>query len=192
MFKRQSQVYTLEEYLALEAQAEYKSEYFQGEIFAMAGGSYNHNVIAGNLYAALHQFLAPKDCTAFTGDMRILVKKRELYTYPDVLVVCGRPKFASGRTDTLTNPMIIVEVLSKSTQAYDRGQKFEFYRSIDTFADYVLIDQERVHIEYFHKFKDGRWVLTELTTPDATLTLETIDFAIPLHQIYHKADWFIH
>jgi Uma2 family endonuclease len=189
MFQRQTEFYTPEEYLALEEKADYKSEYYNGEIFAMAGGSYNHNVIAGNLYAALNQFVESKPCTAFTSDMRLFVEEAELYTYPDVMVVCGRPQFAQNRIDTLTNPIVIVEVLSRSTRGYDRGQKFEFYRTIETFEDYVLIDQDRVHIEYFHKLADGRWILAVFNTLEATLTIESIDFEIPLSRIYHKVDW---
>jgi Uma2 family endonuclease len=189
MFQRQTEYCSPEEYLALEEKADYKSEYYNGEIFAMAGGSYNHNVIAGNLYAALNQFVESKACTAFTSDMRLLVEEAELYTYPDVMVVCGRPQFVKNRIDTITNPIVIVEVLSRSTRGYDRGQKFEFYRTIETFEDYVLIDQDRVQIEYFHKLADGRWILAVFNTLEATLTIESIDFEIPLSRIYHKVDW---
>lgn len=190
MLKKQLTFYTPEEYLALEEKADYKSEYFNGEIFAMAGGSYNHNVIAGNINAALNQYAESKPSVAFTSDMRVLVKANGLYTYPDAMLVCGQVEFAEGRNDRLTNPLIIVEVLSKSTRDYDRGFKFESYRLIETLQDYLLIDQERVHVEYFHKLEDGRWVLIETNLPEAELTLQAINFTLPISHIYHKVEWF--
>lgn len=190
MFQKQPDFYTPEEYLALEEQVDYKSGYYQGEIFAMAGGSYNHNVITGNLYAVLNRFFESKSCTAFTSDMRLLVPQNELYTYPDVMVICGQPLFVKNRTDTVTNPIFIAEVLSKSTRDYDRGFKFESYRTIETFEDYLLIDQDRVHLEYFHKLEDGRWVLTDFNTADVSLRIESLELEIPISRIYNKVDWF--
>ena len=190
MFQKQSNYFTSAEYLALEEAADYKSEYYRGEIFAMAGGSYNHNMIAGNLYAALNQFVASRSCFAFTSDMKLFVEQYDLYTYPDAMVICGQIHFAKNRTDTVTNPKILIEVLSKSTQDYDRGLKFEAYRSLKSCQDYILIDQERVHLEYYHKLPDNRWALTEFKTAEASLTIESLDFEIPISQIYHKVDWF--
>jgi len=178
------------EYLAIERAAEAKSEYYDGEIFAMAGGSYNHNVISGNINAALNQFVQSKPCVTFTSDMRLTVKANGLYTYPDAMVVCGQVEFAEGRNDTLTNSVVIVEVLSKSTRDYDRGFKFEAYRMIESLQDYLLIDQARIHAEYFHKLEDGRWVLIETNLPEATLTIQALDFTIPISRIYQKVDWF--
>lgn len=190
MFQRRKRTYTPEEYLASEEKADYKSEYYDGEIFAMAGGSYNHNIITGNIYAALHQFLAAKPCTVFTSDMRLLVEQNGLYTYPDVMVICGQARFVPNRTDTIANPVFIAEVLSKSTQEYDRGFKFESYRSLDSFQDYLLIDQERIHLEYYHKQADDQWLLTELKSTAQTLNIRSISFEIPISQIYQKVDWF--
>ncbi len=190
MLQKQITFYTPEEYLALEEKADYKSEYFNGEIFAMAGGSYNHNVIAGNINAALNQFAGSKPCVAFTSDMRVLVKANSLYTYPDAMLVYGPVEFAEARNDTITNPLVIVEVLSNSTRDYDRGFKFESYRLIETLQDYLLIDQERVHVEYFHKLEDGRWVLIETNLPEVTLTLQAINFSVAVNRIYQKVDWF--
>ena len=190
MFQRQPDFYTPEEYLALEEKADGKSEYYQGEIFAMAGGSYNRNVIAGNFYSGLNQSLQARPCVAFTSDMRLFVEQVDLYTYPDVMVVCGQPQFIKGRTDTVTNPLVIVEVLSNSTQDYDRGLKFEFYRTLDSLRNFLLIDQHRVHVEYFHKLEDGRWVLVEFKNAEKTITIESIGIEIPIARIYHKVDWF--
>lgn len=190
MLQKRVTFFTPEEYLSLEEKADHKSEYFNGEIFAMAGGSYNHNVIVSNVNAALNQFAESKPCVAFTSDMRVLVKANGLYTYPDTMLVCGQIEFAEARNDTITNPLVIVEVLSKSTRDYDRGFKFESYRLIETLQDYLLIDQERVHVEYFYKLEDGRWVLIETNLPETTLTLQAINFPLPVNRIYQKVDWF--
>ena len=189
MVAKPQKYYSPEEYLALEEMADYRSEYYRGEIFAMAGGSANHNRIAGNLVIALQAALEGKPCETFVTDMRVLVKKNGLYTYPDVMVVCGRLEFVEGREDTMTNPVVIVEVLSKSTQDYDRGGKFQLYRAIDSLRDYVLIDQARVHIEYFHKLEDGRWLLTEFNEIEAMLKLESVDVEIPLSRVYQRVEW---
>jgi Uma2 family endonuclease len=189
MVAKPQKFYSPEEYLALEETAEYRSEYYQGEIFAMAGGSANHNRIVKNLLIALDAALEAKSCEAFITEMRLHIKKNGLYTYPDVMVVCGKLMFVKGRSDTLTNPVMIVEVLSDSTQAYDRGAKFELYRAIETLQDYILIDQDRVHLEYFHKWKDGRWVLTEFNDLEAVLHLESVAVEIPLSQIYQRVEW---
>jgi Uma2 family endonuclease len=186
---RREKFYTPDEYLALEERADYKSEYYQGVIYAIAGGSLNHNRIVGGIYALLHTGLRSTPCEAFNSDMRLLVKANGLYTYPDAMVVCGRPELAAGRTDTLTNPVVIVEVLSKTTADYDRGGKFELYRALPSLMDYVMIHQDRVHIEYQHKQSDGRWVLTELTHADEILTLASIQLEIPVRLIYERADW---
>lgn len=191
MLQKQNRYYTPTEYLALEDNAEHKSEYFQGEIFAMAGGSTNHNIIAGNIYALLNQLLTAEPCIAFTGDVKILVKPNGLYTYPDAMVVCGELEYAENRTDTITNPLVIVEVLSKSTREYDRGKKFELYRAIESFQDYILVDQERIYLEHYHKIEDGRWLLTIYHHPDSELTIPTLKIELPINRIYHKVDWSI-
>jgi Uma2 family endonuclease len=181
--------YTPEEYLAMEEEASYKSEYYDGEIFALAGASFNHNRIATNLVVALENAFSDKPCMAFTNDMRLLVEEHELYTYPDVMVLCDNPEFVKDRDDTIKNPILIAEVLSESTKDYDRGQKFEFYRSIKTLKDYILIDQSRVHIEYFHKIESGKWLMKEITDIDETLTLKSIDLEVPIEDIYNKVNW---
>ena len=186
---RREEFYTPEEYLALEETADSKSEYYQGVIYAMAGGSLTHNRIVGTIYALLHTGVRSTCCEAFNSDMRLLVKANGLYTYPDAMVVCGRPELAPGRTDTLTNPVVIVEVLSKATADYDRGGKFELYRALPTLRDYVMIHQDRVYIEYQHKQADGRWVLTELTQADEILTIASIQLDILVRMIYERMDW---
>jgi Uma2 family endonuclease len=189
MLQPKEKYYTPQEYLAVEEEAGYKSEYFQGEIFAMSGGSANHNRISGNLYITLETAFEGKPCEAFITGMRLLVSENGLYTYPDIMVVCGELDFVEGRDDTVTNPVVIVEVLSKSTEGYDRGAKFELYRALQTFQDYVLVDQAKVHIEHFHKLDDGRWILQEFNQLEDVFTIETIDFDISLQQIYRRVNW---
>jgi Uma2 family endonuclease len=187
--KLQPKLYAPDEYLALEEAATYKSEYFHGEIFAMTGGSANHNRISGNVHTVLNNGLRSTRCETFNSDMRLLVKAHSLYTYPDTMVICGRIEFAKDCNDTVINPTVLVEVLSPSTQDHDRGQKFEFYRTLDSFQDYLIIHQDRVYIEYHHKLADKRWVLTEFSDIEASLTLQSLNFEIPLRRIYERVDW---
>lgn len=186
---RREKLYTPEEYLTLEEGAAYKSEYYKGIIYAMAGGSLSHNRIVGNVYTSLHTGVRSTRCEAFNSDMRLVVNANGLYTYPDAMVICGSPEFAQGRNDTVTNPTVIVEVLSPSTQDYDRGGKFELYRTIPTLRDYVVVHQDRIYIEYQHKQVDGRWVLTEITDIEASLTIESIQLDIAVRLIYERVDW---
>ena len=178
---------TSEEYLALEEKADHTSEYHDGKIYTLAMASSNHNLITGNVYMAIRQSVAPKPCRVYVNDMRLLVEKSELYTYPDVMVVCGKVDFVSGRNDTLTNPILVAEVLSESTEAYDRGEKFAMYRQIPTLQDYVLIEQTRPYVEYFRR--DGRFsVLETFEQIEATLTLRSLDIQIPLEAIYSQVE----
>lgn len=177
-----------EEYLTQEELATVKSEYFKGQIFAMAGGSANHETIAGNTFVALHQFARTKSCRAFSSNLRVLVQANGLYTYPDAMLICGQLQFVPGRTDTVTNPLLLVEVLSSSTEHYDRGDKFELYRGISTFAYYVLIHQERIFVELFQKVRGG-WLLTEVQDRQASLVIDDLGLVIPLNAIYEGVDW---
>lgn len=189
MLQRQPEYYTPEEYLALEEAAETKHEYFQGEIFAMSGGSTNHNRIAVSVCTILATEFEEKPCEVFSSDVKLLVQANGLYTYPDAMVVCGPVEYAEGRNDTVTNPIVIVEVLSKSTRDYDRDKKFELYRDLPSFRDYLLIDQDRVYIEHYHRLEEGRWVLTLYNNLDTSLTLTAIEVSLPVRRIYHKVEW---
>ncbi len=182
-------IYTLEEYFALEERVDYRSEFYRGEIFAMSGGSANHNRITGDLFATLHNSLSGQPCEPFVTDLRLLVKQKRLYTYPDVMVVCGPLQFAPRRTDTVTNPVIIFEVLSPSTDSYDRGKKFEFYRTIETLREYILIDQARVYVEHYRRRAHRQWVLTVLDDLEDVLALQSIDSAVVLEDIYQRVVW---
>ncbi len=174
-----------QEYLALERKSETRNEYYNGEIFAMAGASREHNLIAGNLFRDIGNQLEGRPCEAYTSDMRVSIEATGLYTYPDVTVVCGEPRFQDREVDTLLNPMVIVEVLSPTTEAYDRGVKFRHYRSIGSLREFVLISQERMLVERFTR-QGNDWVLSDLTDPDQVLKLESIGCQVPLARIYAK------
>ena len=189
MQKPATRYYTPEEYLALEETAEYKSEYYRGEIFAMAGASINHNRIVSNLNVILSQKLLKKNCEAFVSDMRLQVEPRDLFTYPDIIEVCGKPQFYQNRDDTITNPQIIFEILSESTKNYDRGEKFEFYRAIPTLREYVLVDQYKIHVEHFSIIETGKWILTEYDDVHHDLKLTAVDLTIPLQTIYSRVEF---
>jgi Uma2 family endonuclease len=149
MRKQATKCYTPEEYLELEEAARCRNEYYRGEIFPMVGDSINHNRIIGNLSSKLSQAFDNNNCESFTSEIKIWIEEKDLFTYPDVIVVCGEPEFYQDRDDTITNPIIIIEVLSDSTKNYDRIEKFEFYRTLPSFEEYILIDQYRVHVEHF-------------------------------------------
>src|SRR5438105_11912 len=141
--------FTAEQYLALEREADYKSEYVNGQIYAMSGASREHNLIAFNLITALGTQLRGRPCEGYGGDMRVKVSPTGMYTYPDVSVVCGEPHFDDAQLDTLTNPTVIIEVLSPSTELFDRGGKFAHYRTLQSLSDYVLVAQDKMQVEHF-------------------------------------------
>lgn len=187
--KKKEVGYTAEQYLALEEQAHYKSEYRHGQILAMAGATVNHNRIAGNICVAIDRRVEGKGCESFIGDVRLSIKRKNMYTYPDVMVVCGELQFVEGRNDTIVNPKIVLEVLSKSTGAYDRSDKFHAYWSLESFEEYVLIDQYRVHVEYFRRQSEKMWELNVLTDIEDVLSLSSIEVDIPLREIYQNVAW---
>lgn len=177
--------FTPQEYLALERKSETRNEYYNGEIFAMAGASREHNLTVANLLRDIGNQLEDRPCESYPSDMRVFIEATGLYTYPDVSVVCGEPRFQDREVDTLLNPTVIVEVLSPSTEAYDRGDKFRHYRRIDSLREFVLISQDRMMVErYTRQGKD--WVLSDRTDPDQVLKLVSIGCQIPLDRIYAK------
>ena len=182
------QYYTPEEYLALERKADYKSEYINGQIYAMSGASREHILISVNLAGELRSQLRGRPCEVYNSDMRVKVTPTGMYTYPDVTVVCGEPVFDDAQRDTLTNPSVIIEVLSPSTEAYDRGLKFSHYRKLASLSDYVLIAQDRLSVEHYVRRNDAgnQWVLTEMADLDGILRLTSIDCDVTLRQIYER------
>ncbi len=174
-----------DEYLALERKADFRSEYHDGFITAMAGTSREHSLITLNFGREISSQLKERPCEAYLIDMRVHIDRTGLYTYPDVVVVCGEPQFEDDEVDTLLNPTAIVEVLSPTTEAYDRGKKFLHYRRLPTLREYVLVSQDKVLVERFTRQGDD-WVLTELNQIDDSLRLDSIDCEVPLREIYAK------
>ena len=180
---------TPEEYLEIERKAEYKSEYFNGEMFAMAGGAPNHHRLAFRMNGLLFKLLDGRDCEAFTSDAKVRTHPRGLYTYPDLTVVCGKATFAADQRDVLTNPKVIFELLSPSTEAHDRGLKFQQYKLIDSLQEFVLISQFEPLVESFYRSPGGAWGdYSEFMGLDAVLKLKSIDIEIPLADIYRNID----
>ena len=181
--------FTPEEYLALEEAAEYKSEYRDGVIIPMTGGTTNHNRISLNMSIALRLALKGLDYDVFMGDVRLWLPKKRFYTYPDVMVIPGKPEYYNNRKDTVMNPQVIVEVLSKSTKAYDRSDKFKFYQTIPTFQEYILIDQSQVYVEQYCKLANKRWSYRQYDEEDAALVFNFFQVEVPLADVYEKVDF---
>jgi Uma2 family endonuclease len=185
----QQKYYTDEEYLALEQTAECKNEYHDGEIIPMTGGSINHNRITGNIYAFLKYQLRGQGKEAFTCDLRVWIARYRRFLYPDVFVIKGIPTLYENRTDTITNPCLIIETLSKSTQYYDHTDKFRYYRSIPEFQEYILINQYEFLVGHYTKTNDGAWLLREYETADAKIYLSSVNIEIALADIYEGVDF---
>lgn len=177
---------TPEEYLAFERRAEYKNDYFNGEVFAMTGASREHNLIAGNIFFSLKRQLQNEPCEIYMSDMRVRVGTENLYTYPDVTVVCAEPIFEDEHVDTLLNPVLIVEVLSKSTASYDRALKFGYYRTLDSFKEYLLVSQDKFRVEQYAKQPDGRWLLSDIISLESKVELSSVPCVLELRDIYDK------
>ncbi|ATG88732.1 Uma2 family endonuclease [Methylomonas koyamae] len=178
--------YTAEEYLSLERRStSIKSEFHDGQIYAMTGASREHNLISGNIYRELSQQLKSRPCEAYINEMRVKATEARSYHYPDIAVVCGKPEFEDAQVDTLLNPMLLIEVLSPSTEAYDRGGKFAHYRKIPSLREYLLVMQDQPGIERY--LRQGEvWILSETLGLEASLALESIDCRLSLREVYDK------
>ena len=177
--------FTPEEYIALERKAEYKSEYFNGHIIAMSGASRQHNLIVMNISGELHVQFKGRGCEVYTNDMRVRPSPRDTYVYPDVVVVCGEPEFEDDVFDTLLNPILIVEVLSPSTERRDRGEKFTRYKHLAALQEYLLVSQDKVSVEH-HRRHGTQWVLSHYRELAEVLPLPSIGCELPLHDIYAR------
>lgn len=175
---------TIEEYLEFENASEEKHEYYQGELFAMSGAKVPHNIIAGNIFGALLQQLKGKSCRPFNSDQRIHIPENTLFTYPDISIVCGEIVTKDNDDWNILNPSVIIEVLSRSTKNYDRGEKFKLYRNIQTLKEYILVDSENIHIEVFRTNANSHWELEEYKKPEETMLVKTVQLSIPLTEIY--------
>lgn len=178
--------WTVEDYLAFERASEEKHEFIGGDLLLMTGASRKHNLITLNTGASLHRQLADRDCEAYMSDMRVRIPRSKDYTYPDVVVVCDEPQFEDDELDTLLNPTVLIEVLSPSTEHYDRGTKFHLYREIVSLSEYILIAQDTPRVEHYIRQKDGLWLFSATTALDTTLTLPSINCTLALTDIYAK------
>lgn len=176
------------EYLQIERKSEFRNEYIAGRIYAMSGASERHNVIAGNLYALIWMQIRGRSCRAYMNDLRVKVAPARMYTYPDIVAVCGERQLEDAHLDTLLNPAVIVEVLSESTEAYDRGEKFAYYRRLESLREYVLVAQDKIRVEHYRR-EGEQWVLTEISDPDGTLHLPSIDCHVEVKAIYENVDF---
>lgn len=177
---------TVAEYLAFERASESKHEFFDGELFAMTGGTPAHSLIASNFIREAGNALKDRPCVVYTSDLRVKVNATGLYTYPDVTIVCGEQKFDDNQSDTLINPTIVVEVLSKSTASYDRGPKSKHFRKIDSLQALILIEQDCPVVEVYCRQSDGKWILTDATELTDSIAIEPIGISIPLTEIYRN------
>jgi Uma2 family endonuclease len=180
---------TPEEYITLERDAKTKSEYFDGRIFAMAGASEAHVLIATNLILSLGAQLRDKRCRVYAADMRVKVTSAGLYTYPDIAVICGKAQFEDQRRDTLLNPTVLFEIASPSTEAYDRGQKFAFYRELESMTDYVVVSQAIALIDHFTRLPDGKWLLAGHRGLETVAHIDSIGCDLPLTDVYDKVEF---
>jgi Uma2 family endonuclease len=178
--------YTPEQYLSLERASEHRSEYVGGEIFAMSGATRRHNLIVTNIISEIRRQIVDRPCEAYATDMKVQVASTGSFAYPDVVVVCATPRFRDEREDVLLNPTLLVEVLSATTEAYDRGAKSEQYRTIDSLREYLLVAQDRCHVEHYVSQSDGQWLLTEAGRLEMTLSLTAIGCALSLDEVYAK------
>jgi Uma2 family endonuclease len=185
----ETKYYTPEEYLALEETSEDKNEYRQGEIIPMVGATTNHNQIAGNFYRRFPLTINNQDYYTYMETVRLWLSDYSIYTYPDVMVIKGQPLYQGNSQSNVINPLIIVEVLSNSTQAYDRGDKFKFYRSLPTFQEYILIEQSSYSVERYYKQKDDQWLIDFVTGENAVLQLLSVDWQISFQDLYQRVNF---
>jgi Uma2 family endonuclease len=176
------------EYLAFERNALDKHEYYKGEIFLMSGASFKHNLIESNFRLLLGNYLKGKKCREFGSNLRIHIPQNTLYTYPDILVLCDEPDFVDDEFDTITNPSVIIEILSPSTANYDRGAKFDLYREITTLKEYVLVDAKTIHVVVYTRNMDNTWTLSETKDLNDNIHLPSIDFTVNVADVYEGID----
>jgi len=186
MIARLPRLFTPEEYLSIERNSDFKSEYIGGKIYAMAGGSSEHSIITMNIAGEFYSQLKGSPCRIYSSDMRVKVSSTGLYTYPDVTVVCGEPQYLDEHGDVLLNPTVIVEVLSPSTAAYDRGEKGEHYRTLESLTDYIVVAQDRRWFEHYSRLGDNQWVLTTAKAIDQDIKLTSIGCTLRMADIYNN------
>ena len=184
MIRTAKKFYTQEEYLAFERASLEKHEYYQGEIFDMAGGSLNHSQLQMNFTGEVRSFLKEKKCKVHASELRVHIPLNTLYTYPDSQIICGEVRMLDDAFDTVMNPVVIIEILSKSTQSYDRGDKFMLYRSIQTLKEYILIDSLSIKVEYYIRQQNEDWLLKEYSILSDAFHIQSINYHFPLVELY--------
>src|ERR1700733_179016 len=184
----QRKTYTPGEYLELERKAETRNEYFDGEIFAMTGARRKHNLITVNIASSLNAQLKGGKCEVYANDMRIKITSGGLYTFPDVVVACGSPEFEDQYIDPLLKPTLVIELLSKSTEGYDRGDKPEYYRTLESLSEYLLVAQDKPHVEHYVRQPGGRWLLSDADGLQARIDLPSINCQLAMADIYDKVE----
>ena len=185
----EKETYTVAEYLALEEQAKYRSEYRDGKIVSLAGGSYRHSRICSNVITSLSILLSEGKCEVLNSDLKLELSKNQNYVYPDAMVICDKPEFVENRTDIIKNPTLIVEVLSDSTEQFDRGKKFFKYRQLASLKEYVLVNQYEYLVEVFTKESEGKWILQTYEGVEAVANLYSIDKQVSVAEFYAKVDF---
>jgi Uma2 family endonuclease len=188
MSSRTKPRYTPEEYLVIERDSQHKNEYCDGEIFAMGGAGERRNLIVTNMIRELSLQLKSRSCKVYSSDMRVKVSLSGLCTYLDIAALCGEARFDDEQKDTLLNPTLIIEVLSKSTEAYDRGEKFEHYRKIESLTEYVLVSQEKRHIDHYVRQPDNQWLLSDASLQESIIEFSSIDCRLPMLEVYDKVE----
>jgi Uma2 family endonuclease len=186
---QQTKSYTPEEYLALEETAEFRNEYVDGEIIPMTGGTTIHNQIAGNFYRAFPLSIDRQDYYTYINDVKVWIEACRVYTYPDVLIIEGEPIYQGDNQVVVTNPKVILEVLSDSTATYDRTKKFGFYRLLPSLQEYILISQSAYYVEQFSKRDNGQWLFTPIEGPENQLALASINFQISIQNLYQRVNF---
>ena len=180
---------SIEEYLAFEEESPEKNEYYQGNVFAMAGASFRHNQIVRNALTAIDNSLRGKECQVIPSDLKIHVESNTLFTYADLSIICGKPQFWNNRTDIIINPTAIIEVLSPSTKDYDHGGKFMLYRDIPALQEYIMISSTEIRFEKYNRQSVNEWKFTEYRSGENIIEIDTINFTIPLHEFYRDVDF---
>ncbi|MEE4358577.1 MAG: Uma2 family endonuclease [Desulfococcaceae bacterium] len=180
------QFYTKNEYLEMEAAANCKSEYYSGEIFAMSGGSPRHSIICLNLNWSIREATRNKNCTGFESSMKVEIAPADAYVYPDLSVVCGEIELAENTTDAITNPVLIIEILSPGTESFDRGMKFEYYRMLASLKEYVMVSQDQPKVETYFRQDENIWQYRVISGSDQTVLLQSLEYEIVVKDIYHK------
>jgi Uma2 family endonuclease len=174
------------DYLDLERRSEFRQEFYKGEIFQMSDAGREHNLLVTNLVTTANSQLRGKSCETYSNDMRVHIPATGFFTYPDVVIVCGEPKFLDDEFDTLLNPVVLIEVLSPSTADFDRGRKFWHYQSIESLREYVLIAQDEMNVEHLIKQESGRWHVAEYSAPETEIELPSVGVTLKLGEIYER------